>query len=89
MALAAACGTVVVFEVLQRYGGFALSVLQIVRSLLSVVLSAAVFSRDNDHAMSVRQRCSPALVCLSSTCLQVFSCLPRGLSTIVVAVFTL
>ena len=47
---------------LQRYGGFALSVLQIVRSLLSVVLSAAVFSRDNDHAMSVRQRCSPAPV---------------------------
>jgi hypothetical protein len=63
MALAAACGTVVVFEVLQRYGGFALSVMQIVRSLLSVALSAAVFSRDGDHAMGVRSR-DPCVRCL-------------------------
>jgi hypothetical protein len=48
MSFSVACGTVVIFEVLQRYGGFTLAVMSIVRRLLSVTLSTSLFA-SNAH----------------------------------------
>jgi adenosine 3'-phospho 5'-phosphosulfate transporter B2 len=45
MTISSSLGSVVIFEVLERYGGFVLAIMALVRRLISVGLSCYIFSR--------------------------------------------